>query len=115
MRVVVLEDIGADRVQKSGIKRVGVRIYLPLMVPALAVVAIYALLLAWNDYLYQAVLLSLRNMTVSMTQGQLFADVDAEWNAMMAAAIIYVLPPIALLFAFRRYVVASLTMVSAGV
>jgi ABC-type glycerol-3-phosphate transport system permease component len=46
-------------------------------------------------------------------QGQLFADVDAEWNAMMAAAIIYVLPPIALLFALRRYVAASLTMVSA--
>ena len=91
------------------------RIYLPLIVPALAVVAIYALLLAWNDYLYQAVLLSQQNMTVSMTQGQLFADVDAEWNAMMAAAIIYVLPPIALLFALRRYVAASLTMVSARV
>jgi ABC-type glycerol-3-phosphate transport system permease component len=73
-----------------------------------AVVAIYALLLAWSDYLYQAVLLSIRNMSVSMTQGQLFADVDAEWNAMMAAAIIYVLPPIALLFALRRYVAASL-------
>jgi ABC-type glycerol-3-phosphate transport system permease component len=52
-------------------------------------------------------------VSVSMTQGQLFADVDAEWNAMMAAAIIYVLPPIALLFAFRRYVAASLTMVNA--
>ena len=90
-------------------------IYLPLMVPALAVVAIYALLLAWNDYLYQAVLLSPKNMTISMTQGQLFADVDAEWNAMMAAAIIYVLPPIALLLGLRRYVVASLTIVSAGV
>ena len=91
------------------------RIYLPLIVPALAVVAIYALLLAWNDYLYQAVLLSIRNMTVSMTQGQLFADVDAEWNAMMAAAIIYVLPPIAVLFALRRYVAASLSMVDARV
>jgi multiple sugar transport system permease protein len=45
-----------------------------------------------------------------VTQGQLFADVDAEWNAMMAAAIIYVLPPIVLLFAFRRYVVTSLTV-----
>lgn len=33
---------------------------------------------------------------------------------MMAAAIIYVLPPIALLFAFRRYIAASLTMVSSG-
>ena len=28
----------------------------------------------------------------------------------MAAAIIYVLPPIALLFGLRRYVVAGLTM-----
>jgi multiple sugar transport system permease protein len=90
------------------------RIYLPLMVPALAVVAIYALLLAWNDYLYQAVLLSPRNMTVSMVQGQLFLDVDAEWNAMMAAAILYVLPPLAVLFVLRRYVAASLAMVSSG-
>ena len=80
----------------------------------MAVVAIYALLLAWNDYLYQAVLLSPRNMTVSMMQGQLFLDVDAEWNAMMAAAILYVLPPLAVLFALRRYVAASLAMVSSG-
>ena len=56
------------------------------MTPALAIVAIYALLLAWNEYLYQAVLLSVRNMTVSVTQGQLFEDVDAPYNAMMAAA-----------------------------
>src|SRR6202040_3377432 len=98
--------------RSSDLVQLYLRIYLPLMAPALAVVAIYALLLAWNDYLYQAVLLSVRNMTVSVTQGQLFSDTDAPWNAMMAAAIIYVLPPIALLFAFRRYVVMSLTMVS---
>jgi multiple sugar transport system permease protein len=60
--------------------------------------------------LYQAVLLSPRNMTVSVAQGQLFTDTDAPWNAMMAAAIIYVLPPIVLLFALRRYVAASLSM-----
>ena len=86
------------------------RVYLPLMTPALAVVAVYALLLAWNDYLYQAVLLSPRNMTVSVTHGQLFTDSDAPWNAMMAAAIIYVLPPIVLLFVLRRYVAASLSV-----
>jgi multiple sugar transport system permease protein len=78
------------------------------------VVAIYALLLAWNDYLYQAVLLSVRNMTVAVTQGQLFSDRDAPWNAMMAAAILYVLPPMALLFALRRYVMASLAMANSG-
>jgi len=113
--LIPLELDDAARVDEASPIQVYLRIYLPLMVPALAVVAIYALLLAWNDYLYQAVLLSIRNMTVSMTQGQLFADVDAEWNAMMAAAIIYVLPPIALLFALRRYVAASLSMVNARV
>jgi len=113
--LIPLELDDAARVDGASPIQVYLRIYLPLMVPVLAVVAIYALLLAWNDYLYQAVLLSTRNMTVSMTQGQLFADVDAEWNAMMAAAIIYVLPPIALLFALRRHVATSLTMVSARV
>jgi multiple sugar transport system permease protein len=100
----------AARVDGASAVQVYLRIYLPLMTPALAVVAIYALLLAWNDYLYPAVLLAVRNMTVAVTQGQLFADIDAPWNAMMAAAIIYVLPPIVLLFALRRYVVAGLTM-----
>jgi multiple sugar transport system permease protein len=80
------------------------------MTPALAVVAIYALLLAWNDYLYQSVLLTPRHMTVAVTQGQLFTDADAPWNAMMAAAVLYVLPPIVLLFALRRYVAASLSL-----
>jgi multiple sugar transport system permease protein len=111
---IPLELDDAARVDGASPVQVYLRIYLPLMVPALAVVAIYALLLAWNDYLYQAVLLSLKHMTISMTQGQLFADVDAEWNAMMAAAIIYVLPPIALMLALRRYVAATLAMVGSG-
>ena len=105
----------AARVDGARLIQIYLRIYLPLMIPALAVVALYALLLAWNDYLYQAVLLMPRNMTVSMMQGQLFADVDAEWNAMMAAGIIYILPPIVLLLVLRRHVAASLAVISSGV
>jgi len=47
----------AARVDGASAVQVYLLIYLPLMTPALAVVAIYALLLAWNDYLYPAVLL----------------------------------------------------------
>jgi multiple sugar transport system permease protein len=113
--LIPLELDDAARVDGASALQVYLRIYLPLMSPALAVVAVYAMLLAWNDYLYQAVLLSVRNMTLAVTQGQLFEDVDAPYNAMMAAAIIYVLPPIALLFALRRHVAASLTMGGAEV
>jgi len=105
----------AARVDGASPMQIYLRIYLPVMIPALAVVAVYALLLAWNDYLYQAVLLLPRHGTVAMSQGNLFADTDAEWNAMMAAGIIYVLPPILLLLVLRRHVAASLAMISAGV
>ena len=109
-RLIPLELDDAARADGASAVQLYLRIYMPLMTPALAIVAIYALLLAWNDYLYQATLLSVRNMALSVTQGQLFEDVDASYNAMMAAAIIYVLPPIALLLALRRYVAASFTM-----
>ena len=114
-RLIPFELDDAARVDGASAIQVYLRIYLPLMTPALAVVAVYALLLAWNDYLYQAVLLPPQNTTVSVIQGQLFADNDAPWNAMMAAVIIYVLPPMVLLFALRRHVAASLTMGDVGV
>ena len=108
-RLIPFELDDAARIDGASAVQLYLRIYLPLMTPALAVVAVYALLLSWNDYLYQAVLLSVRNMTVSVTQGQIFVDTDAPWNAMMAAAIIYVLPPMTLLLALRRYIAVGLT------
>jgi multiple sugar transport system permease protein len=101
----------AARIDGASVVQVYWRLYLPLMAPALAVVAIYALLLAWNDYLYQLLLLnSPAEMTVTIIQGQLFEDPDAPWNAMMAAAILYALLPVAIFFALGRYVAAHLAI-----
>ena len=47
------------------------KIYLPLMAPALVAVGTYALLLAWNEYLYQFLLLSSkRSMSVPVALAQ---------------------------------------------
>jgi multiple sugar transport system permease protein len=109
--LIPLELDDAARVEGASSVQLFWRIYLPLITPALAVVAIYALVLAWNDYFYQFVLLTTPSqMTVAMMQGHMFEDPDAAWNAMMAAAIIYSLPPIAVFFALRRYVVTGLGM-----
>jgi len=84
-------------------------IYLPLMTPALAAVGVFALLLAWNEYLYQYVLLSsTRNMTVAVAIAQFFNSDEAPWNYMMATAIIYSVPPIVIFYALRRYLAAGL-------
>lgn len=87
------------------------RIYLPLMAPALVAVGTYALLLAWNEYLYNFLLLSSpRSMTVAVALAQFLNSDESPWNFMMATAIIYALPPIILYYGFRRYMTAGLTM-----
>ncbi len=87
------------------------RIYLPLMAPALVAVGTYALLLAWNEYLYQFLLLSSKSsMTVPVALAQFLNSDQSPWNYMMATAIIYALPPVAIYYAFRRRMTAGLTM-----
>jgi multiple sugar transport system permease protein len=86
-------------------------IYLPLMAPALAAVGTYALLLAWNEYLYQFLLLTSRgHKTVAITMAEFFENDDSPWNLMMAAAVIYSLPPIVVFYALRRFMAAGLTL-----
>ena len=100
----------AARVDGASPVQVYRRIYLPLMTPALAAVGTFALLLAWNEYLYQYVLLSsTRNMTVAVAIAQFFNSDEAPWNYMMATALIYSLPPIVIFYALRRYMAAGLT------
>ena len=87
------------------------KIYLPLMAPALVAVGTYALLLAWNEYLYQFLLLSSpRNMTVSVALAQFLNSDEAPWNYMMATCIVYAVPPVAVYYMFRRRMTAGLTM-----
>jgi multiple sugar transport system permease protein len=109
-RLIPFELDDAARIDGASAAQLYRRIYLPLMSPALVIVGLCALMLSWNEYLYQAVLLSVHNMTIAVTQGQVFEDVDAPYNAMMAAAIIYVLPPIALFYGLRRYMAAGLAL-----
>ena len=110
-RLIPMELDEAARVDGATPGQVYVRIYLPLMAPALAAVGTYALLTAWNEYLYQFLLLSSpRNKTVAITLATFFDNEDTPWNYPVAASLIYALPPIALFFAVRRYIAAGLTL-----
>jgi multiple sugar transport system permease protein len=101
----------AARIDGASPPQIYLRIYLPLMAPALVAVGTYALLLAWNEYLYQFLLLSSKSsMTVPVALAQFLSSDQSPWNYMMATAIIYALPPVAIYYAFRRRMTAGLTM-----
>ena len=99
------------RIDGASPGQIYLRIYLPLMAPALVAVGTYALLLAWNEYLYNFLLLSTPgSMTVAVALAQFLNSDESPWNYMMATAIIYAMPPIILYYGFRRYMAAGLTM-----
>lgn len=109
-RLVPAELDDAARIDGASVPQVYLRIYLPLMAPALAAIGTYALLYAWNDYFYQDMLLmSEKHTTVAVALEQFFDDDDSPWNYMMAIAIIYSLPPIATFYALRRFMATGLT------
>jgi multiple sugar transport system permease protein len=99
------------RIDGANPLQIYLRIYLPLMAPALVAVGTYALLLAWNEYLYNFLMLSTpESMTVAVALAQFLNSDESPWNYMMATAIIYALPPLILYYGFRRYMAAGLTM-----
>ena len=85
-------------------------VYLPLMMPSLVAVGTYALLLAWNEYLYAFLLLSKdTNVTLAVALGNFLAADDSPWELLMTTGLIYALPPAAIYYVFRRYMVSGLT------
>jgi multiple sugar transport system permease protein len=85
-------------------------VYLPLMVPSLVAVGTYALLLAWNEYLYAFLLLSKdTSVTLAVALGNFLSADDSPWELLMTTGLIYALPPAAIYYTFKRYMVSGLT------
>jgi len=85
-------------------------VYLPLMVPSLVAVGTYSLLLAWNEYLYAFLLLSNdKSVTVAVALGNFLSADDSPWELLMTTGLIYAMPPAAIYYTFKRYMVSGLT------
>jgi multiple sugar transport system permease protein len=85
-------------------------VYVPLMTPSLVAVGTYALLLAWNEYLYAFLLLSRdTDITLAVALGHFLSADDSPWELLMTTGFIYALPPAAIYYAFKRYMVSGLT------
>ena len=80
------------------------------MMPSLVAIGTYAILLAWNEYLYAFLLLSKdTEITLPVALGNFLAADDSPWELLMTTGFIYALPPAAIYYAFKRYMVGGLT------
>ena len=96
----------------DGCSRLGafLRVVLPLSVPGLVTVAIFAFLLSWTDYTFALVMISSdANKTVPLGLASMVGAFDLRWGDIMAGATLIALPLFAAFIALSRYFVQGLT------
>lgn len=88
------------------------KIYLPLSIPALSVVALFQFLITWNDLIRPSVYLIDQNQyTLSLALQQFKAQHGGtEWTLLMAATAIVILPVITVFFFAQKTFVQGISM-----
>ena len=96
----------------DGCTRLGafLRVVLPLSVPGLVTVAIFAFLLSWTDYTFALVMIgSDANKTVPLGLASMIGAFDLRWGDIMAGSTLIALPLFAAFVMLSRYFVQGLT------
>lgn len=102
MRTIPKELDEAARIDGAGHWTIYTRIILPLTVPALLVVAVFTFLGVWNDFFGPLLYLDDAEwFTVPLALVREVTTVGTEWNIVMAATLVAMLPPL-LIYAFTQ-------------
>lgn len=87
-----------------------IRIVIPIAAPGLAVAAIFAFLVSWNEFLFALILSGPASKTLPVVIAGLTTDVGPLYGEMSAAAVLVMLPNIVMTLLMQRYVVRGLTL-----
>ncbi|QSO51567.1 carbohydrate ABC transporter permease [Alicyclobacillus curvatus] len=103
-RQIPNELLEAAKIDGAGHLYIWWKIMLPLVRPALATVAIFTFNGAWNDFLGPLLYVSNESqytLQIGLTTFQ--GQVATQWNYLMAASVVALLPVVLLFFLFQRY------------
>jgi ABC-type glycerol-3-phosphate transport system permease component len=100
-----------ESAQIDGCTRFGAfwRVILPLARPGLATATIFSLILAWNDFLFAAVLTGHRSQTLPVMMAGYTTDSGIDWGNMTASAVIIILPMLVFALFAQRHLAAGLS------
>jgi multiple sugar transport system permease protein len=97
----------------DGSTRLGalLRIIIPLSAPAIAVTALFAFTLSWNEFLYAVVISQSPNvMPLTATLSSMQAQDIFFWGLMMAMSTLMAIPPTVLYWLSQRWIIGGLVI-----
>lgn len=86
------------------------RIVLPLTLPGLGAVTIYAAILSWNEYLFARTLAYDQDRWIfTVGVASFVGEHSVSWSSLMAAGMIFIVPIVILFFFLEPFLVSGLT------
>lgn len=101
------EILDAARMDKASEWKIFWRIILPLSAPAIAVLAILAIMWRWNDFLWPLIVLTrTENFTLQLALNSFQGELQTDWPSLLAMTVLTLLP-IASVFMFLQKYIAT--------
>lgn len=102
-----------DAARIDGASRLGVlfRIILPISMPAIAALAVFSFMWAWNSFLWPLVILQTPGKyTVPVGLAMLQSELGTDWPVVMAATVMATLPVVALFLAAQKQLARGIAL-----
>jgi raffinose/stachyose/melibiose transport system permease protein len=110
MRTVSNDLKNAGRIDGLSEYRIFFRLVLPLVRPALATVAVFTMIPIWNDLWFPLILApSEGTKTVTLGAQMFLGQFQTDWNAVLAALTLSILPVLILYLIFSRQLIRGIT------
>ncbi|MGI3183890.1 carbohydrate ABC transporter permease [Nioella aestuarii] len=101
------EILDAARMDKASEWKIFWRIIIPLSAPAIAVLAILAIMWRWNDFLWPLIVLTQsENFTLQLALNSFQGELQTDWPSLLAMTVLTLLP-IATVFMFLQKYIAT--------
>jgi multiple sugar transport system permease protein len=101
-----------DAARVDGCSRLGAlfRIVLPMAKPGVFATALFAFLLAWDEFLYALIFTSTTNSkTIPVAIAEFTGKYGTDFGLVAAGGVLASLPPVLLAIVFQRYIVGGLS------
>jgi multiple sugar transport system permease protein len=86
------------------------RVFLPLALPSLVAVVLFAFLTSWNEFLLALMFTQTpRSQTLPIVVASFTSDFTISFSFINAAGVVAIVPPVILAVLFQRYLVSGLT------
>ena len=103
--------IDAARIDGATSLQIYLRIVMPLSRPVIITVAIFSFMAAWNDFMGPLIFLnSQENWTLQLGLSSFMGQVANQWNLLMAATAMVLLPVLVVFFCLQRYFIRGIAL-----